>query len=383
MENSNITLCMMVKDEEAFLDHCLRDLSGVCDDIIIVDTGSKDKTKEIALSYTKNVDSIEFTGNFSEARNIILKRVKTPWILFLDADEFFNQKDIPKLVEMVKEAPSNIYAFNFYRYNFFSTGGWNTSKLTIRLFRNMPEIVYEGRVMESTFNNILRAGGKICRSPIVLNHLGLCRPYKDRKKKHERYIQLLKEELLDNPDRLYLQGYIALNQRCIGHIYEALDNIESALSIQPETYISSALLYYIYGHVLRAVGNNNKALEAYVRSTEIDTNDPLVWNMIGVMSISCGDYERAESALDKAIEQEPILIHVLINKGLLAQAKGYYKQAVELFERVSTQNPQFLINKWNESTDYDPYCASQYETIMNYPGLEYTLNYCRNKCSTL
>lgn len=72
MKNS-ISLCMIVKDEEEYLPRCLKSIKDIVDEIIIVDTGSKDKTVEIAKSFGANVYYFKWTNNFSEARNESLK----------------------------------------------------------------------------------------------------------------------------------------------------------------------------------------------------------------------------------------------------------------------------------------------------------------------
>ena len=82
-----ISLCMIVKDEEQHLENCLNSIKELADEIIIVDTGSKDKTKEIAGKFTNKVYDFKWNDDFSEARNFSLSKATKDWILVLDADE--------------------------------------------------------------------------------------------------------------------------------------------------------------------------------------------------------------------------------------------------------------------------------------------------------
>ena len=82
-----ISVCMIVKNEERVLARCLDSLSGLADEIIIVDTGSDDKTKEIALSYTDHVYDFVWVDDFSAARNYSFSKAAMVYIYVADADE--------------------------------------------------------------------------------------------------------------------------------------------------------------------------------------------------------------------------------------------------------------------------------------------------------
>src|SRR5690554_612734 len=89
-----LSIGMMVKDEEKYLEECLRGLKPILDavdsELIIVDTGSTDRTVEIAKKYTNRVYHHEWTGHFGEMRNTVLKYAKGQWFFFIDADEIID-----------------------------------------------------------------------------------------------------------------------------------------------------------------------------------------------------------------------------------------------------------------------------------------------------
>jgi len=91
---------MIVKNEEGVLARCLDSLAPVADEIIIVDTGSTDATKEIALRYTKQVYDFEWTGSFADARNFASAKATKEYIYTADADEYLDRENREKLLQL-------------------------------------------------------------------------------------------------------------------------------------------------------------------------------------------------------------------------------------------------------------------------------------------
>jgi glycosyltransferase involved in cell wall biosynthesis len=90
-----ISLCMIVRDEEANLPRVLGSVKGLVDEMVIVDTGSTDRTIDVARSWGARVDRIEWPDDFAAARNHSLSLAKGDWILVLDGDDEFEREDIP------------------------------------------------------------------------------------------------------------------------------------------------------------------------------------------------------------------------------------------------------------------------------------------------
>ena len=86
-KRQTLALCMIVKDEEAHLGCCLESVKGLVDEIVVVDTGSTDRTVEIARQYGARVFSYGWHDDFAAARNVSLSHAGADWILVLDADE--------------------------------------------------------------------------------------------------------------------------------------------------------------------------------------------------------------------------------------------------------------------------------------------------------
>ena len=96
----SISLCMIVKNEERVLERCLQSLQGLMDEIIIVDTGSTDRTKEIAKKYTDKIYDFTWIDDFSAARNFSFSKATKEYIYVADADEVLDQENYEKFKQL-------------------------------------------------------------------------------------------------------------------------------------------------------------------------------------------------------------------------------------------------------------------------------------------
>ena len=96
----SLSLCMIVKNEEKVLKRCLDSVKNIVDEIIIVDTGSTDKTKDIAKKFTKNIYDFKWIDDFAAARNYSFSKATKEYIMWLDADDVILKKDREKLLKL-------------------------------------------------------------------------------------------------------------------------------------------------------------------------------------------------------------------------------------------------------------------------------------------
>lgn len=374
MSANDITLCLIVKNEAVYLDACIRSAHAACADIIIVDTGSTDATVEIAQRYTRNVFALPFLGDFSAARNAALERVQTGWVLFLDADERFEPEEAYKLLEIVADARSEVFGYRLLRYNFFATGGFYSGR-QLKLFRSDSQVRYRRKVNESVTESIADVGGNLAEAPLMLNHFGHCRPVGIRNAKAWYYIELMKVQLAEQPDDPILYGYIGLILRTLGRFAEALEWSNRSVQMAP----GSVTVQMFHGHVLRSTGDLSGAMEAYRQATVLRSTDSAAWNMVGVIELTIGNFDAANEAFERAQSIDPLLVHVIINQGLIAQARGDFASAADLFAVAAHRNSGFLHEEWAGRVEHDPFREFYYETITEYAGLGYHLAYCRHR----
>lgn len=372
MKKLSVTLCLIVKNEEQYVAKCIESVQPLVEDILIADTGSTDNTINICKQYANHVESIDFSNGFSAARNHLLKQVKTDWVLFLDADEYFDPSELSKFRKLILCTQSEIDAYSFLRYNFFSSGAFYTSD-TIKLFRRDPQIFYTGIVVDSIKPSIIKKGGNIENAAIILNHFGHCRSIEVRNEKSLKYLEMMDRELVQNPDNHKVMGYKALILRTLGEFEEAQYWAEKALQNAPD----KGHPYFVRGHVERAFNRHEQAIDSYNKAIEIDGTNPIYLNSRGIANLAQKNFEEAALDFQKGEKLFPYHVHFTINLGLVDQALGNYKEAAKRFEQVGNNYPGFLKTDFDACSSIDPYSGFIYDTVFNFRGLAYHLAFCK------
>jgi len=177
-----ISLCMIVKNEEKVLDKCLRYIHKYVDEIIIVDTGSTDATVEIAKKYTNKIYHFEWGDNFSAARNYSLQFSTKEWILVQDADEFIQ---------------------NAYKLRGFLSGidcdCVALPKINIYIDYKLLDDLFDAEDL-SKLDTLLQDGYNTSQEKILRNHCGL--KYTGRVHERVYYENLTRPDITSYPDRL-------------------------------------------------------------------------------------------------------------------------------------------------------------------------------------
>lgn len=355
---------------------CIESVKNIVSNILIADTGSTDGTISICKQYTKHVEQIDFLNGFSAARNHLVQQVKTPWILFLDADEYFDSVELEKLFFILQQISSEVDALSLLRYNFFSSGAFYTSN-TIKLFRSHPEIFYTGVVVDSVKPSLEKKGAKVEQIPVILNHFGHCRPIEVRNEKAHKYLKMMDEDLLRQPDNFKILGYKALVLRTLGKLDEALEWGKKALTVAP----AEGHPHFVMGHIYRAFGQHDSSISAYSRAIELEGVNPIYLNSQGIAYLTKGNLDAAEKNFLLGQKLFPCQVHFVINHGLVDQARGNYKIAAQRFEKVGSKHPAFLKAHFKGAADIDPHSGYIYDTIFNYRGLGYHWSYCEAKAN--
>lgn len=218
MIKPTVSLCMIVKNEEDVLARCLESVKDYVDEMIIVDTGSTDQTKQIAESYGAKVYDYTWDHHFAKARNVAKEKATSDWIVQLDADEYFLEGEAKKIKEAIEQTDKMSIRIQISN---FVTDNRNSTHSYARIFKNIPEIRYENAIHEQVLFN-----GKPMQteeSTIRIMHTGYIEETYLKKNKHERNVKLIKEELKRKPNDGYMLFNLANEYRAIGEYEKALD----------------------------------------------------------------------------------------------------------------------------------------------------------------
>ena len=262
-----ISACLIVKDEEELLPQCLESIKDIVDEIIVVDTGSTDKTVEIAESYGARVYHHPWENDFSKHRNQSIQYASSDWILITDADEEVVQWD--RKVDTILQN-KNIDSAYVKVENIYGKGQGTAWHNSIRLFRNNRAIRYEGRV-----HNEIVGCQSTARSPIVIYHRGY---FLDPGKQEEKYLRtkaLLEREIEQDPDNPKFHHYLAVAYLGMHFYDKALEECKKALELAYRQNYSDVL--YLWTRFVGAVCciNTNRLDEAESLCAEAIQNNPM------------------------------------------------------------------------------------------------------------
>ena len=320
-EKPALSLCMIVKDEEDCLARCLLSATPVVDEIVIVDTGSTDRTKEVAKAFGAKVYDFEWTDDFSEARNLSLSKATSEWILVLDADETISPLDYDHLNKIVKNNADHPMAYSITTRNYVKPTyvigwtcndgqyadeeggtGWYPSE-KVRLFTNDSRIYFENPVHEFVESSIERNGIKKMESDIPVHHYG----------------QLDRGKYIAKGDKYYRLG--------IKKLEEKGENLESLTELAVQCG--------------GEFGKYEEALDLWERVLKIDPGNIKALVNVGIVCLELERYEAARTSLKMAIALNPDLKEAIVIFTTCEVLIGDSGKAIPILESLLKKGPGY------------------------------------------
>ena len=266
-----LSLCMIVKNEENNIGECLKSTQGLADEIIVTDTGSTDKTVEIAQSYGAKIEHFAWTKDFSAARNYSISKATSRWIIWLDADDRLPKKTVEELRKKLSlEIPNRV--FYLVVCNSIDEGRTGTRFSQIRVLPNNPKIRFEGRIHEQILPSIRKFKFPEDKLPFEIFHTGYEDPALLREKQ-VRNLDLFKEEYPDpmkmDPNAMY---HYAASHEIIEDFENALIWMKNALEkAKKEHYDELVILIpQNIARVLEHFGKTDEAMDYINQSLKLD-----------------------------------------------------------------------------------------------------------------
>ncbi len=346
-----LSLIMITKNNEADIERCLKSVQGLVDEIIIVDTGSTDKTKEIAEKYTYKVFDFKWTNSFSDAKNYALKWAKGKWVINLDADESISSKDHEKILELIKNAPINIYGFSLIQRNYTSKIGqfglvstkgddYEESKIAagfvprriVRLFKRDSRISFEGAVHDSVEKSIINMNGRVIHASIPIHHFGML--HRDNLERTKMYIEMEKSSLREND---FFQRYqLACQLHSINERDEALKWLDESLAINSKFHLA----WLEKGTICLENGNIKEAFLSLKEAESLGEHE-MIYGHLGITHAQLSQFDEAIKYFRKAIKLNPKNADFYFNLGLALDSANRKTEAGLAFKRAVELNPAY------------------------------------------
>jgi GT2 family glycosyltransferase/Tfp pilus assembly protein PilF len=339
-EGATVSLCMIVKNEEGNLPGCLESAARLFDEIIVVDTGSTDKTKEVAAQFGAKVIDFPWPDSFAVARNESLHHATGAWVFWLDADDRLDEENRRKLTELfarlkrngdeatqerngdaaplppdiATSSPSSnhlsllrtqaVMAYSM-KCLCLPDPRSNTSTVVdhVRLFRRHPEIRWEYRVHEQVLPSIRRLGGEVQAAPVVIKHVGYLDPATCARK-HERDLRLLLMDHAEQPDDPFTLFNLGWAYSELKKPKEALPMLRRSLELsQPRDSIVRKL-FALLVQCHRQMNQPVDAIKACLAGRQFYPEEPELLFQEALARRDQGDRAGAEACLLRVLESQ-------------------------------------------------------------------------------
>lgn len=306
----NISVCIIVKNEQINIERCLKCLESYIEEIIVVDTGSTDETKTIANQYTEKVYDFTWINDFAAAKNFAISKATNPYVMIIDSDEFLESIDIKKLCKDLQAHPNQVG--RIFRRNVFERNGnqqenteWINRIFSKELFH------YEGCIHEQV-TAINGEEYETYQAPVVILHSGYDLPENERKQKAERNINLLQQELqhllitflrkedvfVNVKDDSVLSNVDNNNDRCVQRIL-SIFGTENDLAMKLRHEEQLPYILYQLGKGYYMEGDYREACTYFSCALSFDLNPKLeyVIDMVETYGYAMLNSDQADNAL--------------------------------------------------------------------------------------
>ncbi len=294
---ARVSAVLIVRDESEFIEDCLRSLVGNVDEIVVVDTGSRDDTIEVASRFPINLHHFAWCNDFSAARNFALERASGDWILSIDADERLEIPNRHAFSQLLSDGGKVGWKLRLH-----PRVGW-TAFLHLRLFRNDPRIRFQGAIHEhihASIEAVARAdGGEVGVCDLKLHHVG----YEgDLRRKNPRNIPLLRDRLSREPHNVYCWWHLGECLRLSGDEEAAVEAWSIGIARLRESEPERLKLHNsaLYLSLIKLQHDRGVAIDDLVaEALSVFSNHLALHGLAAQLGVVRGELEAARPVLEK------------------------------------------------------------------------------------
>jgi glycosyltransferase involved in cell wall biosynthesis/Flp pilus assembly protein TadD len=345
-----VSVSMIVKNEEHNLPDCLNSVRDLVDEMIVVDTGSSDRTKEVAAELGARVFEFPWVDSFAAARNESLRHATGDWVLWMDADDRVdgaNRDALRRLFASLTFEPA-AYVLKC-RCPGAEPGASPTLVDHVRLFRNDPRLSWKYRVHEQILPALRAAGIPVRWAPVTVTHLG----YADaahRERKLQRDLRLLRIEEQEQPDEPFVLFNLGSVMVEVGRPEEALGYLRRSLAQSSPKDSIVRKLYALIAQCHRTLGRQAEALQACVAGRAHYPDDAELLFVEGVLRQEQGDWSGAVASWQRLVTGSDG-DHFASVDGALRGAKARHNLAVAY---TKLNCPEQALAQWRKAVAEDP-----------------------------
>ena len=350
---ASISLCMIAKNETAHLALCLKSLKPLVDEIVLVDTGSSDRTRDLARVFGARVFDYPWNGDFSKARNASLQQARGAWVLVMDADEVISELDYQNLRQELINLAGRPSALCVTTRNYMNRidvekwqgndgiypeergAGWTPSD-KIRLFPNFLGIRFENAIHEMVDQSVAGLQLPVVNSQVVVHHYG----YLDQSKqadKEEFYYQLGVKKLADQPEDPIAICELAIQAAGVKRYQEAVSLWHRALAFDP----ASSLAFFNLGSCYLYLGDFPASARASWQAMQLKTDYREAITNYALAQLCLGDAAAARSAAEAELARDGNYPTLSIVLAIACCCSADTARGASLFRELGANNVNF------------------------------------------
>ncbi len=341
-----LSLCMIVKNEELTLPSCLGSVKGVVDEIVVLDTGSSDRTCEVAKEFGARVYDFVWCNDFSKARNAALKYVQADWILVLDADEVLAPEIVPILQQAIKR--DSYLVINLVRREVGAAQ--SPYSLVSRLFRNHPDICFSRpyhALVDDSVSQILskETNWQIGYLPqVAILHSGYQKRAIAQGDKFAKAQTAMEGFLAAHPTDPYVCSKLGALYVQTGNYARGIELLERGIASKG---VNAQILYELHYHLGIAYTRLERTQEAiahYHSAIQLSIYPMLklgAYNNLGNLKLAARDLTGAKTAYEMALQIDPNFAAGHYNLGMALKAQGYFQDAIAAYQQAIALNPNY------------------------------------------
>jgi glycosyltransferase involved in cell wall biosynthesis len=343
---SKLSLCTIVKNEEVSLPKCLASVKDTVDEMVILDTGSTDRTVEIAREFGARVYNFQWCDDFSAARNEALKYVQGDWILILDADEVLNPEIGPEMRAAI--ANPNYLVVNLIRQEVGASQ--SPYSLLSRLFRHHPALKFSRPYHALIDDSVAQlrqkeTNWKIVDLPsVAIFHYGYQPEAINALDKYERARKAMTGFLAQHPNDSYTCSKLGGLYLQIGQEKEGIRLLKRGLKCNRGNPHTTYELHY---HLANAYARQQK-LEPAAKHYRKAIEQPILaqlkigaYNNLGSLLQLAGDLLNAQRAYEIALQITPDFAVGYYNLGMTLKAMGRWQEAIAAYQKALKLAPNY------------------------------------------
>lgn len=302
-----LSACLIVRDNERTISACLESIRPWVDEVVVVDTGSCDRTPQLCRELGARVFEFPWCDDFSAARNQSLRHARGEWLFWMDSDDTIPPECGRRLRQLVDGAHAERTLGYVLQVH---CPGMGPDELTIvdhvKLFRNRPDLCFEFRIHEQVLPSIRRADGDVLFTDIYVIHSGSDRSPAGRQRKLERDFRLLELEVAERPDHPFVLFNLGMTHADASQHPQAIEYLRRCLAVSGpcESHVRKA-----YALLVGSLGQ-------------------------------CGRLDEAVHECERGLERCPDDTELMFRRAVLYQEAGEPSEAAAIYQRILDGSPE-------------------------------------------